>query len=159
MATKAKAGGERVFFMAGTQSIKGKTGKEQRTILLRPSKRVADKLGLTAMTDEQISQYRYGVNSKGGAFTRRGNFRGGIEVTVPDPTNSKAKDGPPRSVRAKGNKFLRFHVPGSFTLNDIANILARGGKAKYFAAGSNTFWSVEFCKTKLKAKTLTSAKG
>jgi hypothetical protein len=110
------------------------------------------------MTDEQIAQYRYGVNSKGGAFTRRGNFRGGIEVTVPDPT--KSKDGPPKSVRAKGNKFYRFHVPGSFTLHDIASILSRGGKAKYFSAGSNTFWSVEFCMNKLKTKkTLTSAKG
>jgi hypothetical protein len=46
MATKGKAGGERVFYLAGTQATKGKTGKEQRTILLRPAKRVADKLGL-----------------------------------------------------------------------------------------------------------------
>ena len=153
-----KPGQERVYVFAGTQALKTKAGgKEKSSIVIRPTKRVAEKLNLNAMSDDDIAKFKYTTDKNGRAVQLNGRWRGGLTVIVPDPqSDSKDKDGPPKNLRAKGSKFLRFTVPGSFTLKDIASLLQVGGKAKYFSTG-RAFWPIDFA-AKLKAKTLTVGK-
>lgn len=154
--TQGKAGGERVSVLAGSLSVKTKgEGKVQQTIILRPTKRVADKLNLEKMSDEQFEKYRLSKTKDGKrAVEVNGRWRGGTTVIVPDPTG---KDTPPFQLRKKGSKFLRFRVPSGMTVADIAGLLEKGGKAKYFSVGSSMFYPIAFAKT-LKAKNLKAAK-
>ena len=146
-----KAGRDRVLVLAGSLSVKSKTGgKETQVIILRPTRRVAEKLNLPVMNKEEIDKYANLISKDGRRVVIRGRWRGGTEVIVPDPAG---KDEPPFQLRKKGSKFLRFRVPSGFTAADVATVLEKGGKANFFSMGGTAFYSLTFAK-KLKAKNL-----